>query len=188
MRFGAFLVATGLVAGCGAKGGMTALPVATPTPVPADPGPAMAAHFEGLWAGTASVSPMGKKPYALFFMRDGSKLVAETPTELSEEALPPGAYQRFVFEDAPSAGKLAFATALGTRGTGEGVLMLDAARSTATVWHYAADAAMPRRLELRFEKVGTTTLRFQTLLGGQLHMDVTLAPWKDDAAVTGSAP
>ena len=184
MRLLGVLVVGGMVATCGPKPPMTSLPVETPAPTPVAAGPAIAAHYDGLWAGTASTSPMGKKPYALFFARDGAKLICETPTELSDEPLPPGAYQRFVFEDAETGGTLAYTTALGARGTGEGVLKLDPARSGPAVWHYTADPSTPRYLELRFEKVDARTLKFQTFLGGTLHVEVSLAPWSEADEVT----
>lgn len=157
------LALLGAVAGCGPKRESTIK----------GPAPALATHFHGFWAGKAIVSPCGKMPYALAFDADGADVVAETPPTLGDETLPPGSYQRFVFQGGRDAKSLSYKTAMGTSGFAEGILELDQERSSPTSRRYCEPHAC-EKYELRWESKGPRSLSIQVWMNETLHADIAL--------------
>ncbi len=131
--------------------------------------------LQGFWVGMANKSPLGMQPYAILFetAADGGT-IGETPSMLSDEPLPPGAYQRFVFSQGAKTTQLKFQTSMGAQGVTEGELALLPEKSTASRLVYSEGPGSARGMELRFEAIDPGSLSLQVWFGTVLHADILL--------------
>lgn len=136
--------------------------------------PPLGTLLHGYWSGKASKSPLGVQPYAITFRSEGGNLVGETPPSIGEDVLPPGAYQKFVFQGGAAATKLDYKTAMGERGFLEGTLDLAADKSGQTKAVFCEPNAC-ERFELRWEATGPKSISFQVWVDAQLHADIDLS-------------
>jgi len=127
-----------------------------------------------LWGGTAIYSPSGTVPYGIAVAREGSgALVIETPAEIENEKLPPGAYQRFVVTGTKGKRVMRYRTAAGAGSFRDGVLhekRVEKGAARGTLAFASSDGTM----EVALVPLEGGQMSFRVLLHGSVHLDVVL--------------
>ena len=120
-------------------------------------------NLEGIWAGKATLTPLGELPFALDFRATGGGFRAETPDPPPGLQLPPSAKQYFIFQR----DQMSFWTQLTPELAAEGTLKANEERTTDRYLVYCADSCEETEVTLVLGDDGV--LRLTARLRGSDH-------------------